>query len=410
MARLGFRARLLLILALFAAIPAIAVTAGWVWAFNNLVPMVSGRAHWDEVADKGTAAIAAARERPLNPAQRAAVDSFETELSRSLNYSHQVALLSPRLVFVFVGLGALGLAILAWPTSRVAGHLSRQLSRPVDELVGWTERIAHGEPLPAWSASLGAPEFEVLQSRMRTMATELEAGRQKAIEAERLRAYRESSRQFAHELKNPLTPIRFAVARLRRDAPRELTETVDVLETEAARLETMARSFSQFGRLPDGPFADVDVGELVSYTARAAVPEQFTVTIDADQSPTIRGQHDSLSRALSNLLLNAVDACGGTGRISVSARPDELHGAAAVRIAVRDSGPGIPADRLATIWDPYVTHKTGGTGLGLAIARQAVQAHGGEVFATSEPGATEIGFVLPVNAGLSTITGASQSG
>ena len=88
---------------------------------------------------------------------------------------------------------------------------------------------------------------------MREMAGELELGRARALEAERAAALRESARQVAHELKNPLTPIRFAVARLRRDAPPELAETVDVLAIESQRLEEMARSFAQFGRLPEGP-------------------------------------------------------------------------------------------------------------------------------------------------------------
>src|SRR5690606_4171226 len=110
----------------------------------------------------------------------------------------------------------------------------RQLSRPLDELVGWTGLIRLGRPIPAQSEREGAPEFEVLRSGMRTMARELEAGRLRALEAERAEAFRESARRFAHELKNPLTPIRFAVDRLRRTAPPELADTVEVLAEESA--------------------------------------------------------------------------------------------------------------------------------------------------------------------------------
>ncbi|HYV97969.1 MAG TPA: HAMP domain-containing sensor histidine kinase [Gemmatimonadaceae bacterium] len=402
MSRLTFRARLLLILALFAAVPAVALTAGWVLAFNTVAPLMSGRAQWDRVASTGSAAIAAARSQHLTPQQEAAVNNHEREISESLNSAHRVAFLSRRVALVLVAIAALALAVLAWPTWRVAGHLTRQLSRPLDELVGWTDLVARGEPIPPGPAAQGAPEFGVLQERMRSMAEQLEAGRQKAIEAERLRAYRESSRQFAHELKNPLTPIRFAISRLKRDAPVELNDTIDVLETESSRLESMAKSFSQFGRLPEGPTADIDVGELVSYAARAAVPERFAVTVSCDRVFTVRGQHDALFRALSNILLNAVDACGADGKIDVAVTPAQLGEKLAVRIAVRDSGPGIPPERITSIWDPYVTHKTGGTGLGLAIARQSVEAHGGEVFAKSDPGDTEIGFVLPLKPATST--------
>jgi len=195
------------------------------------------------------------------------------------------------------------------------------------------------------------------------------------------RALRESARQVAHELKNPLTPIRFAVERLRRDAdrlPPELAETIDVLAIESARLENMARSFAQFGRLPEGPPAEVDVGELARYTARATIPPELHVTVDvADDVPMIRGHHDALARALSNVMLNAVDACRGGGNgaamcaFGSSRRP---RGARVGRAGRIGHGCGIPAEKLARIWDPYVTSKPGGTGLGLAIARQTVLA------------------------------------
>jgi two-component system, NtrC family, nitrogen regulation sensor histidine kinase NtrY len=236
---------------------------------------------------------------------------------------------------------------------------------------------------------------------MRDMAGELELGRARALEAERAAALRESARQVAHELKNPLTPIRFAVARLRRDASPELAETVDVLETESQRLETMARSFAQFGRLPEGPSAEVDVGELVRYTARATIPPEMQVDVDvATDVPMIHGHHEALARALSNVMLNAVDACRecGGGRVGVRVRRADLAGRASVEVAVSDTGCGIPRDRLLRIWDPYVTSKPGGTGLGLAIARQTVLAHHGLVAADSTVGVgTEIRFVLPVN-------------
>jgi signal transduction histidine kinase len=244
---------------------------------------------------------------------------------------------------------------------------------------------------------------------MRVMAADLDTGRARALEAERLRAFRQTARQVAHELKNPLTPIRLAVARLQRDASPALADTVDVLATESARLEAMARSFSQFGRLPEGPPADVDLGELARYTAKATVPSQITVTLDVDAAtPLVRGHYDALARALSNVLLNAVDACSGDGggaialRIAPQAMTPPGDGGAltvpAVQIVVRDSGMGIAPEHLARVWEPYVTHKSGGTGLGMAIARQTVEAHQGTVELWSVAGqGTEVRFTLPVS-------------
>jgi signal transduction histidine kinase len=235
---------------------------------------------------------------------------------------------------------------------------------------------------------------------MRKMAEELEVGRRAGLEAERLSAQRETARQVAHELKNPLTPIKFAIERLRRDAPQPLQESVDVLAIESARLEALAKSFSLFGRLPEGPAAPVDLGELARYTARASVPEDVQVDVSVeDDVPLISGHLDAIGRALSNVILNAVDACRGGGTIAVTVARLQTNGRQSVAISVRDSGIGISSDRLSRIWDPYVTYKAGGTGLGLAIARQTVLAHEGSVTAESEPGrGTTIRFIFPVPA------------
>jgi signal transduction histidine kinase len=234
---------------------------------------------------------------------------------------------------------------------------------------------------------------------MREMAAGLEQGRRAALEAERFSAMRETARQVAHELKNPLTPIRFAVDRLRREAPPTLQESIEVLSVESARLEELARSFAQFGRLPEGPRAPVDLGELARYTARSSVPSGVPVDVSVgDDVPLIDGHHEALARALSNVMLNAVEACKEGGSIAIDVSRIARNGGAAVALSVRDTGCGIPADRLARIWEPYVTYKAGGTGLGLAIARQTVLAHNGEVTAESEPGrGTVVRFILPID-------------
>src|SRR5207247_227577 len=112
----------------------------------------------------------------------------------------------------------------------------------------------------------------------------------------------------ADELKSPLTPIRFAVERLRREVSPALQESVEVLSIETARLDALARSFAQFGRLPEGPRAPVDLGELARYTARASVPPDLPLEVAvAEDVPLIEGHHDALARAVSNVMLNAVE-------------------------------------------------------------------------------------------------------
>jgi nitrogen fixation/metabolism regulation signal transduction histidine kinase len=395
--RLGYRSRLFLILALFAVLPSILLTLTWGGMVAGLLPRISGTAAWDSVAASGGKALEVARRAPHTPAEDSVLRDHERQVATSVSYAHRFGFISQRLVQVLLVAGLLGLALLTALASRAAGHLSRQFSRPLHELVGWTERIRRGEALPEQAEARGAPEFEVLRAGMRQMATDVEAGRRAAVEAERLSALRESARQVAHELKNPLTPIRFAVDRLKRGVPPELADAVDVLSTESARLEAMARSFAQFGRLPEGPASDIDVEDMMRAAGRTSVPPHLSYTVESEPHvPLLHGHHDALSRAVANVLLNAVEACGETGAISarISVRPGA--GGREIVIAVRDTGAGIEPAKLATIFEPYVTHKAGGTGLGLAIVKQTVLAHHGRVEADSTCGSgTEIRLIFP---------------
>ena len=419
MKRVGFRGRLFFILLSFALIPSIVlILSGGItsWALN----LVGATEAWDSVAASGTRAVSAARTAPLTASQHQALRQVDSSLAANALQARRARYVYRQYAVLAFGGAVFSFIILAVLASRIAGHLSRNMSRPLQELVGWTERIGRAEPIPEGPPRKGAPEFELLRQRMRDMSRELEMGRTRAIEAERAAALRETARQVAHELKNPLTPIRFAVERLRRELPSlspQLAETVEVLDVESRRLEAMARSFSQFGRLPEGPQAAIDVGELVRYTARSTVPTDISLAVDVDDAtPMILGHHDALARALSNVILNAVDACrtapaGRDAQITVRVRPytselatrengngDRQNDEKGVEIAVADSGCGIPKEQLGRIWEPYVTSKPGGTGLGLAIARQTVLAHRGSVGAESPPGGgTTIRFLLPVN-------------
>ena len=399
--RAPFRSRLFATLLLFAVVPTIAVTLLWTGTASRALSLMSAGSAWERIARSGAAAIDATRGAPLTAPQRALLDAHETELRQSVELARRFDFVAGRTMRLIAG-GALCVVVLiAVGASRVAGHLSRQLSRPLDELVGWTRLIRRGKPLPEQALRRGAPEFAVLRTGMRTMALELEEGRRQAIEMERAEAFRESARRFAHELKNPLTPIRFAVDRLRRSAPDELRDTVEVLVEESARLDAMARSFAQFGRLPDGPAAEIDLAELVTKTARHTIPERLALELEiASSLPLVVGFHEPLARAVTNVLLNAVDACAdrvGMARVVVQVQPDVLDGHDAVCIAVRDNGCGMSASAMAHMFEPYVTTKPGGTGLGLAIARQTLSAHHGVMEATSSPGeGTEVRMRLPV--------------
>lgn len=393
--RTPFRSRLFAMLLLFALVPTVAITLAWTGLAARGLSLMSTRSAWERLAQSGEEAFRSVDRAKLSTEQRTAFDRHGTELRASVQLARQfdfVVARAMRLVFVA---GLFLVIVVAVGASRVAGHLSRQLSRPLDELVGWTGLIRTGKPIPAQRVYRGAPEFEVLRSGMRRMALELEAGRRRALEAERAEAFRESARRFAHELKNPLTPIRFAVDRLRQQASGELQDAVQVLTEETTRLEMMARSFAQFGRLPDGPQADIDIAELVTRVARSVVPGRLVLELSCDDDlPLVTGFHEPLVRAITNIILNAVDATPDGGTISVSVSR-ETH---MIAIRIVDTGVGMTSETLGHIFDPYVTTKPGGTGLGLAIARQTIEAHHGIVEATSRiAGGTTLTIHLPLS-------------
>jgi signal transduction histidine kinase len=215
------------------------------------------------------------------------------------------------------------------------------------------------------------------------MADALEQGRARAIEAERLRAFRETARRVAHEMRNPLTPIRLAIAQLSRTAGPAQQDAIEVLIAESGRLEQLAREFTEFGRLPEGPAAPVDLAELLTGLARTSVPPTMQVRLTLDPAlPTLLGHYEPLQRAFSNIVRNAVEACDARGEIELTARPEN----GGVRVEIRDHGPGVPPELAGRLFEPYVTAKSGGTGLGLALAKQAVEMHEGAIAVEETPG------------------------
>jgi signal transduction histidine kinase len=196
--------------------------------------------------------------------------------------------------------------------------------------------------------------------------------------------------------------MRFALRTLQRTAPdrEDAREALEVMEAESARLEELARTFAQLGRMPEGPPSEIDLRELLEYLLRSHLPPSVQSSIDAPEGlPCIRGHHDALSRAFANLLLNAGEVASAGGR-SGSVRVEVRAADAEVEVRVMDDGPGIRPEYVERVWEPDFTTKARGTGLGLALVRQTVVAHGGRVWARNRAeGGAEFGVALPAAAG-----------
>ena len=219
------------------------------------------------------------------------------------------------------------------------------------------------------------------------------------LRAERLEAVAALSSSLAHEIRNPLASIRSSVEQLAQsmnadDDDRTLTR---LIVRESDRLSRLLGEFLDFSRVRAVNMARVNVHDVAA-EALALIREHPDagpgITFELEgTAPPVEVDEDLLHRILSNLVLNAAQASGGHGVVSVSVAP--VDGATlpqgvvmeqGVRIVVSDDGPGIPPELQDRLFQPFVSGRAGGSGLGLAIVNRAVEAHQGYVFVDSEPG------------------------
>jgi signal transduction histidine kinase len=390
--RLSFRQRILFVLICLGALPTAVAVLGWVYTLRSVSPAGGARGSLEAVGSSGRVLLQTLDSTRLTARERAALDDHAAKLNAALARLQRAETFGR---YYYAGLGFvvfLAGAAFLYASVRLGGHLSRQLSRPIEELIGWTGNIRRNEALPPDRPRRGAPEFQALRTALREMADSLERARSQELEAERLRAFRETARRVAHEMKNPLTPIRLAVSQLSRAPSPSLQEAIDVLIAETGRLEGLAREFTEFGRLPEGPAAPVDIPELLDELARTTLPTTMRCRLTLDPAtPPLLGYYDPLRRAFSNIIRNAVEACDGSGEIEIVAGPDP--GGTVVLVEIRDHGPGIPSAIRERIFDPYTTAKAGGTGLGLALAKQTVDLHRGTIEVGDTPGGGATFFI-----------------
>jgi two-component system nitrogen regulation sensor histidine kinase NtrY len=207
------------------------------------------------------------------------------------------------------------------------------------------------------------------------------------IKAQQLAAWSEAARRIAHEIKNPLTPIRLGAERLQRKAeqgdpglPRAVLDAVEIIVREVGTIQQMVDEFSRFARMPRPRPTAVDLGRLVEETLHLYQNLKPGVTIEGGLAgrlplPEIKLDAEQIKRVLINLLDNAVEATDPPGRVTISATLNDGH----LEIQVKDTGRGIPPESKEKLFLPYFSTKGRGTGLGLAIVHRIVADHHGSV-------------------------------
>jgi two-component system, NtrC family, nitrogen regulation sensor histidine kinase NtrY len=205
------------------------------------------------------------------------------------------------------------------------------------------------------------------------------------IKAQQLAAWNEAARRIAHEIKNPLTPIRLAAERLLRKhrtgdsgLGQAIEEGVDIIVREVVTLQGMVDEFSRYARMPRPRPAPVDLDRLVSETLHLYRDLKPGVEVGSEVDPalaTVWIDGEQVKRALINLLDNAVEATEAPGRVHVLAHQVDGH----LEIQVTDTGRGISPDAKEKLFLPYYSTKGRGTGLGLAIVHRIVTDHQGSI-------------------------------
>lgn len=301
---------------------------------------------------------------------------------------------------LYTGLAFTGAALV------VAVLLARSLGRPIAELAAEARKVASGEarPLPV----RGGGEIAELAQAFDKMLEDLDATRRRLAATSRVAAWREVARRVAHEVKNPLAPIRAAVETLRRLRARAdpefdayFDEATRTVLDEVHRIANIVTEFTRFARLPAPHPHEVDVVELARHVVtlhKPAAKATMDVTV-AGVPPLVLADRDQIVQVLTNLVQNALDAVkslDALGQVHVAIGTEGPDG---VTVTVSDNGPGIAPEIAARLFEPYATTKEQGTGLGLAIAQRIAIEHNGELscIAPTVGAGAAFRLVLPVS-------------
>ena len=320
-----------------------------------------------------------------------AVPYFMSEQTRNAEVDALLARLLPP--YIVVLLLALFFSFLA----------ARSMIAPISML---TDKMRHFT-LGAKNNHIDYPyhdELGALVERYNVLVDRVEESAEQLAKAEREGAWRTMARQIAHEINNPLTPMKLSVQKLQRLRGTEqfdayFEKATAMLVSEIDNLAHIAQSFSTFAKQPDIVTTEVDVAEKLSHviTLQRANDEQIPVRyVGADSGVTVLADQEQISQVFVNIIRNAIQALSeNREQMANSQQPDVIvvlnaaYSDSEVQISVSDNGPGIADDIREKIFRPNFTTKSNGNGLGLAISKHIVEGSGGRIeFETSPKGTT----------------------
>ncbi len=293
-------------------------------------------------------------------------------------------------VVIFYGLFSIPLILVAM---QVSFFLSNQMVHPIMNLEAATKKVAEGD-FSYRILSRRAEDLDHLTTSFNAMISELEKSRNRLVHSERIAAWKDMAQRLAHEIKNPLTPIKLSAERLVKKYDQASPDYGDVLQrsvktimNEVDRLDMMLTEFRNFARLPHPEPVEFPLLPMVR-EFQDLYQNYPNIRIDISglsDNTMMYGDPKQIRQVLGNLIKNSIEAFQYSGSIKLGAFRVSKADREFCRIILEDDGPGLPPD--VPIFTPYYTTKPNGTGLGLAIVERIIGDHSGKISYESTPGA-----------------------
>jgi len=272
------------------------------------------------------------------------------------------------------------------------------ITRPLNRLQEDTKKIASGDLTVRVRESRFSPINELIVS-FNNMVDELESSRDKLLQAEKDMMWREMAQVMAHEIKNPLTPLRLSTERMEmkywgksENFDKIFRDSMEVINEEINNLQHLVKEFSKFARMPSANFEEYDINEQIRdiippYRGKADI----TLTLDPE-IPQFFGDKMQMKQVFVNLIQNAIQAMPARGIMEITSRYEN----GMFIFMIKDSGEGISPEDMERIFRPYYTTKEKGTGLGLSIVKRMINQHQGAIEVDSKKGEGTI-FIIKIN-------------
>jgi nitrogen fixation/metabolism regulation signal transduction histidine kinase len=326
------------------------------------------------------------------------ISDYAVTISDGLQYYSTLKIIrQPNKVFIilFFLVITLPFILLAFYLSLI---ISRQVTAPIGALARATQRVAEDDL--EYSIKVSAKdELKLLVDSFNRMTNDLRVNKELLKHSERSAAWRDIARRIAHEIKNPLTPIKLSAERIlklykKNDRYREvLTKGINTIITEVENINEMVNEFSHFARFPDTKLGKHDIiatfYDILEFLRDTHRDIEFNFTHD-EKSVYLLVDGPQVRRALLNVIYNSISAIQDSGIISVDCYPKDRPAEDKNRyiIAISDNGGGIETGIRDKIFDPYFSKNSDGSGLGLAIVEKIVLDNRGRIWFESRPGKT----------------------